>query len=73
MQPTHKTVDRASLDGLEEQYTLRREIKRAWEWVVFVWKLGGRLGGFRAVIRTIFLVVSLLVRRTLVQWGWLRQ
>ncbi|MBC8120836.1 MAG: hypothetical protein H7Y22_03240 [Gemmatimonadaceae bacterium] len=73
MQPIHKTIDRDSVAAPEEKYTLKREFGRAWEWVVFVWRLGRRLGGFRAIIRTVFLIVSLLVRRTLVQWGWLRQ
>ncbi|AGY58496.1 hypothetical protein GKIL_2250 [Gloeobacter kilaueensis JS1] len=54
----------------DEPYSLRREIDRAWAWVVFVWQMLRRLGGPRATLRTLAFIVALLVRRTLVQWGW---
>lgn len=45
------------------------EIMKGWEWVVFVWRMLGRLGGFRETVRSLFLVVSLLIKRLLIQWG----
>ncbi|MBD2261015.1 hypothetical protein H6G13_25925 [Pseudanabaena sp. FACHB-2040] len=48
--------------------TLWEEIKRGWEWVVFVWKLLPRIGGIGAWIRTLFFIISLLINRLLIQW-----
>lgn len=49
--------------------TLWGEIMKGWEWVVFAWRMLGRLGGFREIVHSLFLVVSLLIKRLLVQWG----
>jgi len=49
--------------------SLWQEIKRAWEWVVFVRRMLPRIGGFGAWLRTLFFVISLLITRTLAQWG----
>jgi hypothetical protein len=52
--------------------SLREEIERGWKWVVFVWRLLPRLGGFSAIVRTFFLVVSVLITRMLTQWGLIK-
>lgn len=53
--------------------TLWGEIMKGWEWVVFAWRMLGRLGGFRAIVGSFFLIVSLLIKRLLVQWGFIDQ
>ncbi|MDX2096492.1 MAG: hypothetical protein SFW36_01840 [Leptolyngbyaceae cyanobacterium bins.59] len=52
---------------------LGETLRRGWDWVVFVWQTGRRLGGPGEVFRTIFTVLSLLIRRTLTQWGLLKR
>ena len=55
----------------EEQSTsssLAEEIKKAWEWVVFVKRLLPRIGGFKSWIRVLSFVISLLITRLLTQW-----
>lgn len=49
--------------------TLWGEIMKGWEWVVFAWRMLGRLGGFMAIVQSLFLVVTVLIKRLLVQWG----
>lgn len=49
--------------------TLWGEIKKGWEWVIFCWTMIHRLGGFRQITYSLFLTISLLVKRMLVQWG----
>lgn len=49
--------------------SLGEEIRRGWEWVVFLWRLLPRIGGFRAWVRTLVFIVSLLIKRMLVQLG----
>ncbi|GAC1495054.1 MAG: hypothetical protein NVS2B14_08760 [Chamaesiphon sp.] len=53
--------------------TLWGEIIKGWEWVVFSWKLLQRLGSFGDIMRTLFLVISLLSQRLLVQWGIIKK
>jgi hypothetical protein len=48
---------------------LRGEIVKGWHWVVFVWGMLKRLGGPMAILRTFWTIISLLVKRTLAQWG----
>ncbi|MBW4699341.1 MAG: hypothetical protein KME03_15885 [Aphanocapsa lilacina HA4352-LM1] len=55
----------------DEPYSLRREIGRGWAWVTFVWHMLTRLGGLRATIRSLVFLVTLLIKRTLVTWGWI--
>lgn len=52
-----------------EKITLWGEIIKGWEWVVFGWKTIQRIGSFTQIMRTLFVVISLLINRTLVQWG----
>lgn len=52
-----------------EKITLWGEILKGWEWVVFGWKTIQRIGSFTEIMRTLFVVISLLVKRTLIQWG----
>ncbi|MBV9389899.1 MAG: hypothetical protein JOZ78_26035 [Chroococcidiopsidaceae cyanobacterium CP_BM_ER_R8_30] len=48
------------------------EIMKVWEWLVFIWRMLPRIGGFGALVRTLFLIISLLTTRLLVQWGILK-
>lgn len=52
--------------------TLWGEIKKGWDWVVFSWQMLQRLGSFREIVRTILFTISLLIKRTLIQWGILK-
>ncbi len=52
-----------------EKITFWGEIKKGWEWVVFSWRMLQRIGGFRELARTLSTVVSMLIQRTLIQWG----
>ncbi len=49
--------------------SLWEEMRRGWEWVVFVRRLLPRIGGFRAWVRTLVFIVSLLIKRMLIQLG----
>jgi hypothetical protein len=48
---------------------LKENIKRGWDWVVFVWQMLRRLGGPMDVLRTFSTIVSILITRLLVQAG----
>lgn len=52
---------------------LSEDIKRGWEWVVYVWRMIRRLGGPIEVSRTAYLIISMMAKRTLVQWGWIKR
>ncbi|MDW8203020.1 MAG: hypothetical protein RML75_17635 [Cyanobacteriota bacterium SKYGB_h_bin112] len=52
--------------------SLRENLKRAWDWIVFSWRTVKRLGGPVEILSALYTVISILVRRLLVQWGWLR-
>ncbi|MEB3338352.1 MAG: hypothetical protein VKJ46_12875 [Leptolyngbyaceae bacterium] len=52
---------------------LGEAIKRGWDWVVFSWSMLQRLGSFQEVVRTFVTVISLLTKRTLIQWGLLKK
>lgn len=54
---------------LAAEPTLREAIRRGWDWIVFVWQLGQRLGGWRGVAHTLSTVSGLLVGRLLTQLG----
>jgi len=56
----------------ETKPSLKEDIRRGWDWVVFGWQTLRRLGGPIAILSAFYTVVSILVKRTLVQWGWLR-
>lgn len=49
--------------------SLIEEIKKGWEWVVFVRRMLPRIGGFGSWFRTLSSVISLLIIRFLAQWG----
>jgi hypothetical protein len=49
--------------------SLLEEIKRGWKWVVFIGRMLPRLGGFTGIVRSLFLILSLLMTRLLRQWG----
>lgn len=49
--------------------SLWEEIIRGWEWVVFTWRMLQRLGGFGAIVRSLLSVLSLLIKRMLIQRG----
>lgn len=49
--------------------TLKENIKRGWDWVVFVWQMLQRLGGPLDVLRTFGTISSILITRLLVQLG----
>jgi hypothetical protein len=55
-----------------EKITLRGEIKKGIEWVIFVVQMMKRMGGPVVILRSIWFVLIKLLRRTLVQWGWLK-
>ncbi len=55
-----------------EKITLRGEIQKGIEWVVFVGKMLKRMGGPVVILRSIWFVLIKLLRRTLVQWGWMK-
>ncbi|MBC7880486.1 MAG: hypothetical protein H7Y37_04075 [Anaerolineae bacterium] len=55
-----------------EEITLWGEIKKGVEWVVFVGKMLKRMGGPVIIFRSISFVLIKLLRRTLLQWGWLK-
>jgi hypothetical protein len=50
--------------------SLQEDLKRAWDWVVFAGQTLRRLGGPLAILSAFYTVLSILVKRTLVQWGW---
>lgn len=45
---------------------------KGWEWLVFIWRMLPRIGGFGALVRTLFLIISVLTTRLLFQWGLLK-
>ncbi|HEY9635685.1 MAG TPA: hypothetical protein V6D14_19935 [Coleofasciculaceae cyanobacterium] len=49
--------------------SLLEEVRRGWKWVIFIWKLLPRLGGFTKIVQSLFLLVSVLIRRLLRQLG----
>jgi hypothetical protein len=53
----------------EEKPSLRGEILKGWYWVVFVWGMLRRIGGPVAILRTFWTILSMMVKRTLAQWG----
>lgn len=53
--------------------SLWEEINRGWKWVVFLWRMLPRLGGFRGIVQTLFAITSLLITRLLTQWGLIRK
>jgi hypothetical protein len=53
----------------EEKLSLRGEILKGWYWVVFVWGMLKRIGGPLAILRTFWTILSMMVKRTLTQWG----
>jgi len=53
----------------EEKPSLRGEILKGWHWVVFIWGMLKRIGGPVAILRTFWTILSLMVKRTLTQWG----
>jgi hypothetical protein len=55
-----------------EKITLRGEIQKGIEWVVFVGQMMKRMGGPVVILRSVWFVLIKLLRRTLVQWGWLK-
>jgi hypothetical protein len=56
-----------------EKITLWGEIKKGWDWVVFSWSMLQRIGGFRELAQTFYVVVSMLIQRTLIQWGVIKK
>lgn len=67
------TVDSPnSLPEAPSEYSLREEIRRGWEWVVFVWQVMRRIGGPKEILQALATLTQLLLRRTLTQWGLLR-
>jgi hypothetical protein len=59
-------------EAMPEKTTLRGEIKKGIEWVVFVGQMLRRMGGPVVILRSVCFVLIKLLRRTLVQWGWLK-
>jgi hypothetical protein len=55
-----------------EKPTLGGELRKGWYWMVFVWRMLGRMGGPLGIARTFWLVGRKLLHRTLVQWGVIR-
>lgn len=52
---------------------LKEQIQRGVDWVVFVWQMLRRLGGPLDILRTIWMIVSVLVTRLLVQQGLIKK
>lgn len=48
----------------QEKKTLKREIKRTWEWLIFSWHNLKRIGGIREIIRTLIGAIILLIQRS---------
>lgn len=65
--PAPPTVDQPLPIPLKEQ------IQRGVDWVVFVWQMLRRLGGPLDILRTIWMIVSVLVTRLLVQQGFIKK
>jgi hypothetical protein len=55
-----------------ERWSLRVEAGRGLEWVRYVWRTLGRLGGPLDILLALVTLLRLLTRRTLVQWGLIR-
>lgn len=68
--PTNQSAEETeSHQPLPAKVSLWEAITRGWEWVVFTWRMLQRLGGFGAIVRSLSLVLSLLIKRMLIQWG----
>lgn len=52
---------------------LREQIKRGWDWVVFVWQMLRRVGGPLDLLLAFWTMISVLVGRLLTQLGILRK
>ncbi len=52
---------------------LSEDIRRGWEWVVYVGQMIRRLGGPIEILRTAYLIISMMVKRMLVQWGCMKR
>lgn len=48
--------------------SLWEEIKRGWEWVIFVKTMLPRVGGLGEWIQTFYFIFSLMIKRLLTQW-----
>ena len=48
---------------------LGEQVKRGWDWVVFVWRTIRRIGGPLDLLLAIWTILSLLIHRFLVQLG----
>jgi hypothetical protein len=48
----------------QEKKTLKREIKRTWEWLIFSWHNLKRIGGVREIISTLTGAIILLIQRS---------
>lgn len=59
-------------ESTPEKITLWGEIEKGVDWVVFVVKMLKRMGGPMVIFRSIWFVLIKLLRRTLVQWGWMK-
>ena len=55
--------------AIPERWSLRVEIDRGLEWVRYIWRTLGRLGGPLDILLALVTLTRLLIRRTLVQWG----
>ncbi len=52
-----------------EKLPLRGEILKGWHWVVFVWGMLKRIGGPIDILCTFWTILSMMLKRTLTQWG----
>lgn len=48
----------------KEKKTLKREIKRTWEWIIFSWHNLKRIGGIREIVSTFTGAILLLIQRS---------
>lgn len=48
----------------KEKKTLKREIKRTWQWLVFSWHNLKRIGGIKEIVSTLTTTAIILIQRT---------
>jgi len=58
---------------VKSPWSLVVEIQRGLDWVHFVLQMLKRMGGPIMIVRTLGMMIMLLSKRTLVQWGWINK
>ncbi|OLP16535.1 hypothetical protein BST81_20250 [Leptolyngbya sp. 'hensonii'] len=56
-----------------EKVTLGEAIARGWDWITFSWQTLQRLGGPGEIFKSLSTITGMMVKRTLIQWGVLKQ